>query len=146
MADVKKQVESSRRMSLIMAALSGQKYAGPQYHDPETLSEMANQAGRLRYGMPTSEKEVIARQRSLPGAPEVDSDAEEADRYAAGYLFRKNRPRASKALQWLASRANVSDMPFFGGSKPELQSYADAGATAADSENVDTVRRARLLK
>lgn len=71
--------------------------------------------GRLRYGVPTSEKEPLARAQALPGAPAANTAAgEEADRYSY--------------VQPLVSRLKVSDLPFFGGSSPELQSYADAGA------------------
>jgi hypothetical protein len=66
-----KKIKSARRKADIMGA----------------LSDLLDQAGRLRYGMPTSQKEAMARAGSLPGSPTPDADAEEADRYASGYLF-----------------------------------------------------------
>jgi len=95
----------------------------------KALEDMLDQAGRLRYGVPTSEKERLARSGELPGSPEADADAEEADRYAAGFLFSKKHPDLSAALQPLISRLKVSKTPLFGGSSPELQSYADFGSS-----------------
>lgn len=116
MADLAKQIENARRKMNIADALMG----------------LLDQAGRLRYGVPTSVKEAMARSGSLPGAPQPDADAEEADRYASGYLFAKAHPKISKAVQPLVSRLKVSDLPLFGGATPELQSFADAGATEAE--------------
>jgi len=118
MADLKKDIGSQRRKASVLRALLG------------GIEDLADAAGQLRYGVRTSRKEALARARSLPGAPTPDEDAEEADRYAAGYLFAKKYPRFSSAFQPLVSRLKVSDTPILGGSSPELQSYADAGATA----------------
>lgn len=92
------------------------------------LSSLADQFGRLRYGVPTSEKERLARTPgALPGAPRADADAEEADRYASGYLFGQTWPRLAPVLQPYIDRLKVSDVPLLGGSSPELQSYATQG-------------------
>lgn len=85
----------------------------------------------LRYGIPTSQKEIVARQQLLPGAPAANTETgEEADRYSAGYLFALEHPELATWVQPAVSRLKTSDLPFFGGSSPELQSYADAGSQA----------------
>lgn len=86
--------------------------------------------GSLRYGVPTSQKETLARQGSLPGAPE-DKTAEQkaADRYAAGFLFALQHPGIASTVQPIVDRLKTSDLPLFGGSSPELQSYASEGVT-----------------
>jgi len=84
--------------------------------------------GKLRYGMSTGDKEVLAAGRVLPGAP-VDNSAEQAkaNRYASGYLFGQQWPRLAPAIQPLVDRIKTSDLPFLGGESPELQSYATQG-------------------
>lgn len=95
------------------------------------LEGLADQFGRLRYGVPTSEKERLARTRgSLPGMPPVSESAEESDRYASGYLFGQTWPRLAPEIQSLIDRIKVSDLPLVGGSTPELQSYATQGVNA----------------
>ena len=84
--------------------------------------------GLLRYGVPTSEKERLARGGELPGSPRADTEeAEEADRYAAGYLFGQQWPTASRYMQPLVDMVKTSDLPFIGGADPELQSWASHG-------------------
>jgi hypothetical protein len=84
--------------------------------------------GLLRYGVPTSEKERLARSGELPGSPQADTEeAAEADRYAAGYLFGLNWPAASKFIQPMVDMVKTSDLPLFGGANPELQSWASHG-------------------
>jgi len=91
--------------------------------------------GRLRYGVSTAEKEAIARRGELPGAP-VDRSAgqEKADRYAAGFLFAKEHPDLAPILQPMVDRLKTSDLPYFGGESPEVQSYASQGMTRALAE------------
>lgn len=125
MADLGKQIKAKRRQFSLMDA----------------LSSLADQTGRIRYGVPTSVKERLARMRALPGAPEVTADAEEADRYAAGHLFGREHPMLSEKLQPLVSMLKTSDLPLLGGSSPELQSYADAGARAGRLEAENRRRR-----
>lgn len=88
--------------------------------------------GRLRYGVPTAEKEALASSRALPGAP-VDNSADQdiANRYAAGYLFAKQHPHLAPIVQPFINALKTSDLPLFGGASPELQSYAQAGMNAA---------------
>ncbi len=92
------------------------------------MAGLADLLGVLRYGVPTDEKEQLARMGSLPGAP-VDRTADQAaaDRYASGYLFGKTHPVIAPAVQPFVNRLKTSDLPFFGGSTPELQSQAQAG-------------------
>lgn len=118
-----KKVSAARRRADIMGA----------------IRDILDQAGRLRYGVPTSEKERLARAGALPGAPEPDEDAEEADRYASGYLFSAAHPTLSRVVQPLVSRLKVSDLPAFGGSSAELQSFADAGAAMARRGKGDSI-------
>lgn len=93
------------------------------------LNFLLDQAGRIRYGVPTSEKEALARSGSLPGAPEdFSAGQEKADRYASGFLFGQEHPYISQMVQPLVNRIKTSDLPFLGGSSPELQSYASEGA------------------
>jgi len=93
------------------------------------VMDLLDIAGRLRYGVPTSEKEAAARRGDLPGAP-VDNTADQAraDRYAAGYLFGKAHPTIAAAVMPIVSQLKTSDLPVLGGSSPELQSYALQGA------------------
>lgn len=98
------------------------------------VEDPLDQLGRLRYGVPTSEKERLARTGELPGAPTYnptlsdEENMERADRYASGYLFGKARPQVSSFIQPLIDMLKTSDLPAFGGSSPELQSYASEGA------------------
>lgn len=96
------------------------------------VRDLFDLVGSIRYGAPTSEKERLAISGSLPGAPE-DRTAEQdaANRYAAGYLFAKEHPRFSRLVQPLVDAVKTSDLPWVGGSTPELQSYASHGATRA---------------
>lgn len=96
-----------------------------------SFSGLADQFGRLRYGVPTSQKEVQALSGTLPGAPTPTEDAEEAQRYASGYLFQEANPTIAPTIQDIVNLIKVSDLPFFGGSSPELQSYAVHGANMA---------------
>lgn len=89
---------------------------------------VADQFGRIRYGVPTSEKERLAREGNLPGAPDPAQGVEEADRYASGFLSGQTWPAASDIIQPLVDRVKTSDLPFFGGDDPELQSYASEGS------------------
>lgn len=89
--------------------------------------------GALRYGVPTAEKERLARQRSLPGAPlDLTADQAAADRYAAAYLFGLEWPRLSKAVE-----PALTGFKVLTGTDPILQSYATAGLSQArtDVEN-----------
>ena len=73
-------------------------------------------------------KERLARGRELPGSPRADTeDAEEADRYAAGYLFGQNWPTAAGYIQPFVDMLKTSDLPLLGGAGPELQSWASHG-------------------
>jgi len=91
---------------------------------PPSLETLLDLLGKLRYGMPTSQKEAVALQGSLPGAPPVrGADAAEAQRYAAGYLHARQYPQASRLSVPLAALIRG----LFGES-PELQSYAAQGA------------------
>ena len=93
-----------------------------------TLADLLDQIGRLRYGVPTSEKERIALSGTLPGAPAANTqDASEAQRYASGYLFAKEHPALAELVQPAVDTARIG---WFGDS-PELQSYATAGANSA---------------
>jgi hypothetical protein len=84
--------------------------------------------GKLRYGVDTAEKEKLARQRALPGAPlDTSAEQEKADRYASGYLFGKTWPILSRLAQPMVDRLKTSDLPLLGGSTPELQSQASSG-------------------
>ncbi len=94
--------------------------------------DAADQLGRLRYGVPTSEKERLARTGELPGAPSpLTTGVEEQDRYASGFLSGQTWPNASELFQPLVDRVKTSDLPFFGGDSPELQSYASEGSRRA---------------
>ena len=97
----------------------------------EGLRDKVDVSGQLRYNMPTSEKERIALMQELPGAPKptanATGDAPEAQRYAAGYLFAKAHPDASKVLQPWIDRMHTG----WAGDSPELQSWATTGANAA---------------
>ena len=94
----------------------------------EILEAALDAPGRLRYGVPTSTKERLALQQALPGAPrDMTADQDAANRYASGFLFGREHPQIAAAVQPIVSRLKVSDLPFFGGSSPELQSQADYG-------------------
>lgn len=91
---------------------------------------IGDQAGRLRYGVPTSVKEQMAEKGSLPGAPTVPND-ERDNRYASGYLFAKQYPNAAPVIQPWIDRVKTSSLPIFGGESPEVQSYAQQGMNRA---------------
>jgi hypothetical protein len=94
--------------------------------------DFADQLGRLRYGVPTSEKERLALSGSLPGSPSAATeDASEAERYASGYLFAREHPVLQALVQPTVDAARIG---WFGDS-PELQSYATAGANAGRGSN-----------
>jgi len=92
------------------------------------MDELLDVLGKLRYGVSTAEKERLAASRALPGAP-VDNtaDQEAANRYASGYLFGQNWPNLAPAVQPFIDQIKTSNLPFVGGSSPELQSQASAG-------------------
>lgn len=84
--------------------------------------------GVLRYGVPTSEKEKLAREGNLPGAPkDTSEDQAAADRFAAGFLFGFRYPSLAEQLLPTINALKTSDLPFFGGDSPELQSFASQG-------------------
>lgn len=90
--------------------------------------ELLSSIGAVRYGAPTGEKERLARQASLPGAPkDQTTEQQAADRYAAGFLFAFNHPEIAPFVQDLVNVVKTSDLPLVGGSSPELQSYAVHG-------------------
>ncbi len=92
------------------------------------LSSAADQAGRMRYGVPTSEKERLAASGSLPGAPQDQSaDQGAANRYASGYLFGQAHPTLAPMVQPAVDMLKTSDLPGIGGESPEAQSYASHG-------------------
>jgi len=81
-----------------------------------------------RYGTDTATKEVLAREGSLPGAPvDPSADQEIADRYAAGFLFGLQYPTLAENVLPYLNMLKTSDIPGFGGSSPELQSYGSHG-------------------
>lgn len=88
--------------------------------------------GILRYGVSTADKERLAREGLLPGAP-VDRTAgqERADRYASGYLFASTWPKLSKAVMPFVNALKTSDIPFLGGDDPSLQAHAQSGVDRA---------------
>lgn len=93
------------------------------------IRDILDFAGNLRYGVPTSEKEVIARQQLLPGAPPANTETgEEADRYSAAYLFGLQHPDIAEAVMPAVAALKVSGVPFFGGSTEETQAYGDRGS------------------
>lgn len=104
-------------------------------------------AGILRYGVPTQEKERLAREASLPGAPE-DNTAEQtaADRYAAGFLFGLRYPELAVVVQPYVDRLKTSDLPLFGGSTPEEQSYASEGVQRGAAMAGQGLTLAELLR
>jgi len=111
-----------------------------------SLANVLSALGNVRYGVSTEEKERLARSGSLPGSPTANTaDAAEADRYAAGYLFAKEHPWLSQYIQPAVDRLKVSTTPVFGGSSPELQSYATAGSNAGRlaAENEERLRQQR---
>lgn len=96
------------------------------------IRDLFDLAGVIRYGVPTAEKERLAISGALPGAPEDRSPEQDAaNRYAAGYLFAKQHPRLASWIQPAVDVIKTSDLPFLGGSSPELQSYASEGSARA---------------
>ena len=96
--------------------------------DPRDLLD----TGSLRYGVSTAEKEKLARQGLLPGAPaDTTAGQERADRSASGYLFPSPWPRLAKTVMPAISALKTSGIPFFGGESPDLQSYAQEGMNRA---------------
>jgi hypothetical protein len=97
--------------------------------------------GTLRYGVSLDEKERLAREGSLPGAP-IDNTAEQeaADRYAAGYLFAQTWPRLAPVVMPIINALKTSDLPLLGGDDPSLQSQAQAGVNRSliDQANIYT--------
>ncbi len=90
-------------------------------------SKLADQLGRLRYGVPTSEKEAFARQEMAPMIGDESEDLANSDRAAAGYMFAEQWPRVQEAVQPWVDRARIG----WGGDTPEEQSYATYGANLA---------------
>lgn len=115
----------------------------------DLLGDIPDQFGRLRYGVPTSEKERLARTGELPGSPAADTmDSSEADRYASGYLFGRTWPNLSRLIQPAVDTLKTSSLPLFGGESPEMQSYAtaggNAGRTSRGSNLQELIRVARM--
>lgn len=104
------------------------------------LRDLLDVAGQIRYGMPTSAKEVLAVSGALPGAP-VDRSAEQdaAKRYAAGYLFTREHPDAAKVLIPAATYIHA----LFG--DVDTQARAHEGMNRAMLD-VDNARQAELSK
>lgn len=98
----------------------------------DAAEKVAPDTGSIRYGVSTAEKERIARNGSLPGAPKDHSaDQKKADRYASAYLFAKKWPRLSDAVGPLLDMIGTSDLPIIGGLKPEEQSQAQTARNRA---------------
>lgn len=109
------------------------------------MVDLTDLLGYLRYGMPTSQKEALAASGALPGAPKdntVNQDA--ANRYAAGFLFQRAHPTLAPIVQPLVNQIKTSTLPLLGGSSPELQSQATAGANAAAVSGPDALRAALM--
>lgn len=116
----------------------------------DKASDVADQAGRIRYGVPTSEKERLARTGSLPGAPS-GADAETADRYAAGYLTTRQHPSLYPAIAPYIDATKTSAPAdilgaLLGGDTPTVQSYATSGMNQAllDRSNAELRPKAAL--
>jgi len=96
------------------------------------IGEILDATGYLRYGVPVARKEALAASQSLPGAPvDQTENLDAANRYASGYLFAQAHPHLAPVVQPLIDMLKTSDLPFFGGSSPTLQSYATAGMNQA---------------
>ena len=107
-----------------------------------SFRDILGSIGSLRYGVPTAEKERLARMGELPGAPEdTSADQQAADRYASGYLFGQAHPTIAPAVQPYVDMLKTSDLPFFGGSTPEEQSYASEGIRRAILEGENAKRQ-----
>ena len=108
-----------------------------------SLRDLLDFAGTLRYGVPTSEKEILARQQILPGAPPANTETgEEADRFTPRATSSRSSIQSSpRWRQPAVSRLKTSDLPFFGGSSAELQSYADQGT----QQGIAAARRGQTL-
>ncbi len=81
----------------------------------EGLYDLADQFGRLRYGVPTSEKERMAVSGEVPGAQPIqynDRDVARENRRAAAYLFGKTWPRLAPVIQPAINRFK-DYAPFF---------------------------------
>ena len=103
------------------ALVTGAKQAAEKFGDV---------AGTMRYGVGTAEKERLAVSGALPGAPlDQSADQDVANRYAAGYLFGQQYPNLAPAVQPYVDRIKTSDLPFFGGESPEVQSWASHGVS-----------------
>ena len=97
--------------------------------------------GWLRYGVSTADKEKLAREGLIPGAPRDNSaEQKQAERYAASYLFASTWPRLAQTVMPLVNAVRTSDLPLFGGDDPTLQSYAQQGMNRAllDRDNAYT--------
>ena len=100
--------------------------------DPSDGDSFLGKLGKLRYGVSTEDKERLAISGGLPGAPQDNSAGQEkSNRYASGFLFAKQNPTIASLVQPLVNRIKTSDLPFVGGSSPELQSYASQGVSRA---------------
>ena len=131
LADALARMSPDQRDAYVRMQLSAPPFGmGNPYDPPEEgwLSKLMDLPGYLRYGVPTSEKERLAVSGELPGAPEDPSASQDvSNRYAAGYLFGREHPTVSRAVQPLVDMVKTSDLPFVGGSDPELQSWASQG-------------------
>lgn len=102
--------------------------------------DLLSALGNLRYGVPTAEKERLARTGELPGAPSYDPSLPDeenmarADRHAAGYLFGKAHPTLAPMVQPFVNRIKTSDLPLLGGSSPKEQSFAQQGVNIGAGE------------
>ncbi len=85
-------------------------------------SWLVDQAGRIRYGMPTTEKEKLARSGLLPGSPKTD-DADVLDRYASGMLAARTW---GGGVQPIADRLHLAGLD-----DPDVQSWATTGKNEA---------------
>lgn len=110
-------------------------------------SDYLDVLGQLRYGVPTSQKEALAAQGALPGAPQdPTAEQERANRYASGYLFGQQWPNVAPAVQPWVDRIKTSNLPFLGGSSPELQSYASQGVAKGATSKSDIKDLMKALK
>ena len=85
---------------------------------------VADPLGRLRYGVPTSEKEAFAREAMSSKIGDFSEGQAPSDRAASGYLFERAYPELQKRAQPWIDAARIG----WFGDTPEEQSYASYGA------------------